>query len=521
VKVQERDPGPKEQLEVVETPKKKSPIAKIVIPIVALAAAYFGYQHLAWSRGHEATDNAQVAGDVIQIVPQVTGTISNINVADNQIVKKGDLLVTLDSSKYEAAVQQAQANLDSALADAEAAGIAVDLTRASATASQTQSSGTLEQAGAGVGQAQSAIASANASLRASSTAEQMARLEISTAKSQVENAQQNVKQAKSMVTSAQTILAGSKSAVRSAEANVRSANARADLAQKDSDRAKKLFEQGAISRQQMDAAAVAATAASAAADSAKEQLSSAQSSVAQRQAELEGAISKYRSAETSVAEAKLGIGIANQKYQAAQANRQVTAAQIQAARQELIAAQGEQTKARGQIQETATAPIQVKLKQAAKQQALARVEQAKAALKNAQLDLERTKIYAPSNGRLSKRTAEVGNLAQAGASLFSLVRSDSIYVLANFKETQVAKLKPGESVSVEIDAFPGTEFHGVVDSQSAATGSTFALLPPDNATGNFVKVVQRLPVKIRFDEPAERLKSLQIGMSANVTVKVG
>jgi len=178
------------------------------------------------------------------------------------------------------------------------------------------------------------------------------------------------------------------------------------------------------------------------------------------------------------------------------------------------------TQSIGEAQLTATAPIQIKQKEAARLQALAKVEQARAALKTAELDLEHSRIYAPTNGRVSKRIAEVGALAQVGGSLMSVVPDSSVFVVANFKETQVANIKSGEPVAVEIDAFPGKEFHGHIDSTSAATGATFALLPPDNATGNFVKVVQRVPVKILLDDGPDELAKLHVGMSAMVTVKV-
>ena len=200
---------------------------------------------------------------------------------------------------------------------------------------------------------------------------------------------------------------------------------------------------------------------------------------------------------------------------------QVSKSQIESAKSAVALAQGKRTQSQGEVQQTATGGIQVKLKEAAKQQALAKVELARAALQNAQLDLEHATIVAPCDGQVSKKTAAEGNLAQVGAALLTIVKADSVYLVANFKETQVAKIKAGEEVDVEIDAFPGKTFHGVVESEAPATGSTFALLPPDNATGNFVKVVQRLPIRIKFTDSGDALKEIQVGMSALVTVKVG
>jgi len=115
---------------------------------------------------------------------------------------------------------------------------------------------------------------------------------------------------------------------------------------------------------------------------------------------------------------------------------------------------------------------------------------------------------------------EEGQLVQVGAPLMAISQSDEIWVVANFKETQLEYMQPGQKVDVEVDAFPNEDFKGHVESLQAGTGSRFSVLPAENATGNFVKVVQRVPVKIVFDEPPDKLKRLVPGMSAEPTVKV-
>jgi len=194
-------------------------------------------------------------------------------------------------------------------------------------------------------------------------------------------------------------------------------------------------------------------------------------------------------------------------------------AQIINAQAALAGASGKRTQTSSLQANVATSVVRVAQKKAAEQQAMARVVQARAALKNAQLDLAHTKIFAPADGRLSKRVAQVGALAQAGGALAFLVPTNSVYVLANFKETQLANLKVGQPVEIEVDAYANHPLKGKVQSTSAATGSTFALLPPDNSTGNFVKVVQRVPVKISFNDAAAA-KNLPVGMSALVSVAV-
>ncbi len=150
----------------------------------------------------------------------------------------------------------------------------------------------------------------------------------------------------------------------------------------------------------------------------------------------------------------------------------------------------------------------------------ANIMQRRADLSNAELNLSYTVITAPQDGKVSKINVHVGQLLQAGQLLFSVVMDTDPWVVANFKETQLTKMHTGQTVTIKVDAFPHLEFKGKVASFSPATGSRFALLPPDNASGNFVKVVQRLPVKIELtgDNPAAR--ELRPGMNVSVDVHV-
>lgn len=137
----------------------------------------------------------------------------------------------------------------------------------------------------------------------------------------------------------------------------------------------------------------------------------------------------------------------------------------------------------------------------------------------AKLNLSYTVITAPQDGLVSKVNVQAGQFVQAGQALFSIVHSENVWVIANFKETQLDKMKTGQKVVVKVDAYPGHDFNAILSSFSPATGSTFALLPPDNASGNFVKVVQRLPVKIEFSDASDSLvKKLRPGMNVMVDV---
>ena len=137
----------------------------------------------------------------------------------------------------------------------------------------------------------------------------------------------------------------------------------------------------------------------------------------------------------------------------------------------------------------------------------------------AKLNLSYTVITAPQDGLVSKINVQPGQFVQAGQPVFSIVHSESVWVIANFKETQLDKMKEGQKAIINVDAYPDHKFEATLTSFSPATGSTFALLPPDNASGNFVKVVQRLPVKLEFTNPNDSLvKKLRPGMNVLVDV---
>src|SRR5204862_501621 len=148
----------------------------------------------------------------------------------------------------------------------------------------------------------------------------------------------------------------------------------------------------------------------------------------------------------------------------------------------------------------------------------ARTLAARAAAANAQLQLDYTRITTPTSGEVSRKQVEVGQLVNAGQPLLSIVADTGVWVTANFKETQLSKIRVGQPVEFEVDAYGGCVAEGKVASLSGATGAKFALLPPDNATGNFTKVVQRVPVRIAVTKPCEGNRPLRPGLSVNVHV---
>jgi membrane fusion protein, multidrug efflux system len=161
----------------------------------------------------------------------------------------------------------------------------------------------------------------------------------------------------------------------------------------------------------------------------------------------------------------------------------------------------------------------VGLSEAGVETATATIQQAEAKLQQAELNLSYTKIIAPMDSRVTARTTQMGNYVQPGQALLALVPKD-VWVTANFKETQLTYMKPGQPVELRVDAYPNKKFKGKVDSLQAGTGARFSLLPPENAVGNYIKVVQRVPVKIIFDEELPTNLDIAPGMSVVPTVKI-
>jgi membrane fusion protein (multidrug efflux system) len=169
--------------------------------------------------------------------------------------------------------------------------------------------------------------------------------------------------------------------------------------------------------------------------------------------------------------------------------------------------------------QTNAAEADVTLSEAGVETATAAVQQAEAKLQQAELNVSYTKIIAPIDGRVTARTVQLGHYILPGQALLALVPKD-VWVTANFKETQLTYMKPGQPVELRVDAYPNKKFKGKVDSLQAGTGARFSLLPPENAVGNYIKVVQRVPVKIIFDEELPTNLDIAPGMSVVPEVKV-
>ena len=223
--------------------------------------------------------------------------------------------------------------------------------------------------------------------------------------------------------------------------------------------------------------------------------------------------------------------ISKEKYENTQTAYEVTEAQLKGAQEQLLQVKANRETQLARLKQAevdvmkAEATLETQktvIKQAESTISTQRsmIQQKRAVLKTSELNLDYTRIYAPADGYITKRSAEVGNQVQAGQPLMSVVplAPEEIWITANYKETQLKGVKSGQKVKIEVDMNPGRVFHGRVDSIMAGTGSAFSLFPPENATGNYVKVVQRIPVKIVLEQGEDPGHMLRIGMSVVPTI---
>lgn len=278
-------------------------------------------------------------------------------------------------------------------------------------------------------------------------------------------------------------------------------------------------------------------------DEAKAGIEVADRQVEGATAQLAAAQARARERQSSAAKAEKDVErftplvakeeIAQQQFDAAVSGAQSARASADAARadvdsastavavavQRAVQARSVANRAQAELHSANTAPEQLQVSRARASAAAARVKQSEAALAQAELNLERTTIKAPTAGIVGKKSIEQGQSVQASQPLMAIVARDEVWVVANFKETQLADMATGQVAHVEVDAIGGKNFTGKIDSMGAATGSKFSLMPPENATGNFVKVVQRVPVKIVLDANQDPEHRLRPGLSVYARVE--
>jgi len=270
--------------------------------------------------------------------------------------------------------------------------------------------------------------------------------------------------------------------------------------------------------------------------SARAEINNAQATLAAAQKNLDASKAKEHAATATNAKAQADVErykplverdvISKQQYDAAVATATSTAADVQSAHDGVIAseagitqAEARLAQAQANLRSALTGPRQVNVTEEHANSALSTAAKNKAALEQAQLNVQYTKITSPLHGIVGHRTAEVGQYVQAGQALMSLVDVDNVWITANFKETQLKYMKPGQPVDVRVDA-TGRDYKGKVLAIGGASGARFSLFPPENATGNYVKVVQRIPVRIALDPDQNKDHLLRPGMSVEPKVKV-
>ena len=387
---------------VSETPpryRRSKRLRNILLLVVALVVVVGGVFFWRYLNSYESTDDAQVDVHLYPVSARISGYVVNVNVADNQYVQKGTVLVEIDPKDYEVAVAQAKANLASAEATAQSLNINVPITSVT-TASQ-------------------------------------------------------LKFTESDVTNSNVGILVAEKQAAAAHAQLEAAEATDVKLQDDVGRYKLLLDKQEVAEQIYDQAVASAKASKATIAAASANESAAQQVVQQARSRLEQSQASYQSAET--------------------------------------------------------APQQVSSIKNRARAAVADVEQKRAALEQAQLNLQYTKIVAPVSGQVNK-TVVVGWNVQAGQQLLTVVPLDEVWITANFKETQLKRMKAGQKVEIHVDS-SGRTFRGHVDSIAGAAGPLFSLLPPENATGNYVKIVQRIPVKITLDPGENQDHQLRPGMN--------
>ena len=352
---------------------QKSNKKNIIIAVLILSALSYGIYKYVHSLSHETTDDAQIEKNMNPIIPRVMGYITKVYIKDNDYIKKGDTLFTIDNNDYIVKLEDAKAALIAA-------------------------QGNFEVSKADVGSALASVSVSDAN-------------------------------------------------VQSAGGNIETAKIRLGRATNDFERYENLYKNHSITKQQYEQALAA------------KQEAESQLRILQQQ-------QKASAFQKSVIIAKSNVS--NKQTEVASAN----------------------------------------------------IKRAEAMLAAAKLNLSYTVVTAAIDGQVSKISIQPGQLVQPGQALFYIINNQEAWVIANFKETQLDKMKMGQKVTVKVDAYPETNFQGEITSFSPATGSKFSLLPPDNATGNFVKTIQRLPVKISLNtsNDPEKIKLLRPGMNVSVDV---
>lgn len=456
-----QDPSPTPPA-VSPAPRKRNFVGWLIMLAVIGVGAFFGLRAYNASLTREVTDNAQISGNITPISARVRGQVVEVKVKDNDQVKKGDLLFTLDTSDYRTRVAQAESALAAARNRLEQAKLQLALSDRSTSAAVEEKRSSINVSRQGVVSAGQAVAVAQA--------------EAGRTDSGISQAQAGVSQAQA--------------GVKSAEAGLAQTRAEAKRLSDDRERYRELFAKREVSAQQFDAASSAAEQAQARVDAAAQQVAAARAAV--------------ESARAVVANAQAARQVALQNIGRAQAAQGEASARV--------------SEAEGRLREAEAQTLQTSVARSSIEGFKAEVARTAAELEQAKLNLSYAKVYAPSDGRVTRKNLEPGQFVEVGLPALALVDEHDMWVVANFKETQMERMVVGQEATLSIDTYPGKPLKGRIESIQAGTGSVFSLLPPENASGSFVKVVQRIPVKITIAADEQKRVPLRPGMSVEATV---
>jgi membrane fusion protein (multidrug efflux system) len=384
--------------------RKPKPLMLVILAVLAVAAVLY-WLH---ARNFEDTDDAQVDGNISNIGPRVTGTVTGVRVVENQTVKAGDILLEIDPTDLAVAVAQAKAAVAQAQAQLQAEDPTVSITETSNTA---------------------AVAGADAELM-----------------------------------SATAGLTGAEKDVEQLTARLAETEGNARLAEIERKRGEELWKAQAIPRADFDRRVTTAETAAAQVQAARQALAGARERVSQQKAQLGATKSRLTEVKKN-------------------------------------------------------APRQVETRKASVEFRQANLALAQAQLAQAELNLGYAQVRTPVGGVVAKKAVNIGDHVQPGQQLVAVAQTDALWVTANFRETQIERMRPGMVVDIHVDAL-NRNLSGKIESIGGATGSRLSVLPPENASGNYVKVVQRIPVRITIDPGQEGIDRLRPGMSVGPKIRV-
>jgi membrane fusion protein (multidrug efflux system) len=520
-------PPPAASVESHEQPpgRHRFNLAKVVPFLILLLAAGILFRvTTSWNswvgaQTVQRTNDAYLRADVTPLSTRASGTVVKVAVEDFQRVKAGELLVQIKSNDYRAQVGQAEAGVRGAQAALENNQKQKELQNskiAGARSGVDAARAEMQQAEAGIRAARADLTNAQSGTDAARAAVSSAQSNVVGLKADVEGARSNVEGSKADVEAARSNIETLKANVEAAQSNIEGAKADAERARLERDRQEYLVSVGATTHQKLEQVVADDERLHAQLASRQSELLQVKAQLASRQAELLKATSVLASRQAALLQVNAQLASGRSALRQAQALLAGRQSDVAKARAQLALRQAALQQAHAQLSGQAAA-LQAEERQrpvldAQRAQLVAALNASQESLKVAQTNLDYTSILAPTDGQVSERKVRVGQLVSPGTQAISLI-GGALWIQANYEETQLRNVRNGDAAKATVDAFPGVVLTGHVEEIAPASGSQFALLPPDNATGNYTKIVQRIPVKIALDPDPAIAARLRPGMS--------